>query len=74
MKRTKQQKPKLSTQMKRRAANSKPIEMKEYEGSDQVVSTGSTLLDLAISGEVPGGGIPVEFSFEIFYLSGRENK
>lgn len=71
MKRTKQQKPKLSTQMKRRAANSKPIEMKEYEGSDQVVSTGSTLLDLAISGgRFRGGGIPCGILVEIFGPSG----
>lgn len=71
MKRTKKVETKLSTQLKRRSANSTPAETKEYEGSDQVVSTGSTLLDLAISGgRFRGGGIPCGILVEIFGPSG----
>lgn len=71
MKRTKEAEVKLSTQMKRRAASSQPAETREYEGSEQVVSTGSTLLDLAISGgRFRGGGIPCGILVEIFGPSG----
>ncbi len=55
--------------MNRRNRNKK---MSEYDGSDvTVVSTGSTLLDLAISGgRFPQGGIPVGILVEIFGPSG----
>ena len=48
------------------------IEIKSYEGDFSVVlSTGSTLLDLAISGgKVRGGGIPSGIMVEIFGPSG----
>lgn len=57
----------LSSQMKKKA-NSTSKKKKEYEGNDEmVVSTGSTLLDLAISGgRVRGGGIPAGIFVEIF--------
>lgn len=57
----------LSTQMKRRVAE-KPKEEKENEGNfDTVISTGSTLLDLAISGgRIHGGGIPGGILVEVF--------
>lgn len=43
----------------------------EFDGSDRVVSTGSTLLDLAISGgRFAEGGIPSGILVEIFGLSG----
>jgi protein RecA len=49
----------LGSQAKRHATT-KPTRRKEYEGdTENVLSTGSTLLDLAISGgRVRGGGIP----------------
>jgi len=49
----------LGSQAKRHATM-KPTRRKEYEGdTENVLSTGSTLLDLAISGGcVRGGGIP----------------
>lgn len=44
---------------------------KEYDGNDFFVSTGSTLLDLAISGgRVRGGGVPGGILVEIFGPSG----
>ncbi len=49
------------------------VELKEpaYEGSDMVVSTGSTLLDLAISGgRFEQGGIPSGIMVEIFGPAG----
>lgn len=64
-------KEKLSNQMKRRTA--KPTEKKEaFEGNkDLMISTGSTLLDLAISGlEVRGGGLPSGILVEVFGPSG----
>ena len=59
------------SQMVRKHA-SQPIKSRpEYEGSDMVVSTGSTLLDLAISGgRFKGGGIPMGIFVEIFGPSG----
>lgn len=43
----------------------------EYDGSETVISTGSTLLDLAISGgRFPQGGIPTGILVEIFGPSG----
>lgn len=62
---------KISEQVK--ASAEKPIQKrKEYEGNDELfVSTGSTLLDLAISGgRVRGGGIPAGILVEIFGPSG----
>lgn len=63
---------KLSTQVKRRI--NKPIikKKKEYDGDiGFVISTGSTLLDLAISGgRVRGGGLPAGILVEIFGPSG----
>ena len=70
--RTKKVKP--SEQVKRKVANGKASipEEKEYEGDfSQVVSTGSTLLDLEISGRsIRGGGIPRGIMIEIFGPSG----
>ena len=63
MERTKQ---KLSTQIKQ---HSKKLikEKLKYEGSENVISTGSTLLDLAISGgRFRKGGIPFGILVEIF--------
>ena len=70
MKRTKTTEP-LSKQMKKKAA--RPAEKKkDYEGNAEImISTGSTLLDLAISGgRVRGGGIPAGILVEIFGPSG----
>jgi RecA/RadA recombinase len=61
----------LGTQMKESA--NKPIkEKREYDGDTSImISTGSTLLDLAISGgRVRGGGIPGGILVEIFGPSG----
>lgn len=66
MKRTK--KPaSLSEQMKRKVARPS-VKKPEYDGDPTVmISTGSTLLDLAISGgRVRGGGIPAGILVEIF--------
>lgn len=66
--------PNISEQVKQRA--SQPIEdespVLDYDGDiTQVVSTGSTLLDLAISGgRVRGGGIPLGIIVEVFGPSG----
>ena len=70
MKRTKtpiKSEEKLSDQMKRHAA--KPVAKRpEYEGNaETIISTGSTLLDLAISGgRIKGGGIPGGILIEVF--------
>lgn len=58
----------LSTQMKRKSLQPVIEEKKEYDGDfGNVISTGSTLLDLAISGgRVRGGGIPGGVFVEIF--------
>jgi recombination protein RecA len=57
----------LSTQMKRHIAI-KPTKKAEYDGNTEtMISTGSTLLDLAISGgRVRGGGIPGGIFVEVF--------
>jgi recombination protein RecA len=68
MQRTKVQEP-LSKQMRRKVSNSKPEESeKEYDGDfGTVISTGSTLLDLEISGgRVKGGGLCGGMFVEIF--------
>lgn len=61
----------LSTQMKKKVI-SKQSEKKEYDGDfGTIISTGSTLLDLAISGgRVTGGGIPGGILVEAFGPSG----
>lgn len=67
MKRTKKTVSALSKQMKSKAK--KPVrKQQEYEGSaDNMISTGSTLLDLAISGgRKRGGGIPAGILVEAF--------
>lgn len=64
-------KEKISTQLKKRAQTSvKPTS--EYEGDfGTVISTGSTLLDLAISGgRIHGGGLPGGILVEVFGPSG----
>ena len=60
----------LSSQMVRKT--SKPVpDKKIYDGTETFISTGSTLLDLAISGgRVRGGGIPGGILVEIFGPSG----
>lgn len=65
MKRT--EKPSLSEQVKLHSTK-KPAKSTTYEGNfDQMISTGSTLLDLAISGgRQRGGGIPGGILTEIF--------
>lgn len=72
MKRTEKKKKKstlsaLSGQMKKKAGKKTKTE-KEYEGNTELmVSTGSTLLDLAISGgRIRGGGIPTGIFVEAF--------
>lgn len=70
MKRTK--KPvSLSEQMKQKVARSS-VKKPEYDGdTTTMISTGSTLLDLAISGgRIRGGGIPAGILVEIFGPSG----
>lgn len=62
----------LSNQMKRRVNADTPVK-KEYDGefTGHNISTGSTLLDLAISGgRVRGGGLPGGVLVEIFGPSG----
>lgn len=60
----------LAQQMKRHAETPVP-EISKYDGSETVISTGSTLLDLAISGgRFRGGGIPTGIFVEIFGPSG----
>lgn len=58
----------LSKQVKQKVENPVPKETKEYDGDfGTVISTGSTLLDLAISGgRVRGGGIPGGIFVEAF--------
>lgn len=71
MERTKKAEP-LSAQVKRKVQNNKIQEEKQPDGNfNQVISTGSTLLDLAISGGIKrGGGIPGGVVVEIFGPSG----
>lgn len=66
MKRTKKS-PSLADQVKRKVSRPS-VEKPEYDGdTTTVISTGSTLLDLAISGgRVRGGGIPAGILIEIF--------
>ena len=76
MKRTKKKdKSNLAKQMIRRAEDAKgtqPKSVKKYDGNlKTVINTGSTLLDLAISGgRIRGGGIPAGILVEIFGPSG----
>lgn len=58
----------LASQLKTRATSKKVKATSEYEGdTSRMISTGSTLLDLAISGgRVRGGGIPSGILVEIF--------
>lgn len=61
---------KLSEQLEERLAK-EPERKPEYDGSNVTVSTGSTLLDLAISGgRFREGGIPLGILVEIFGPSG----
>ena len=63
---------KLSTQIRRRV-HVKPVGEQEYDGffPGNNISTGSTLLDLAISGgRVRGGGLPAGILVEIYGPSG----
>jgi len=71
MKRTKKPISKLSDQMKRKASQSS-VKKSEYDGDTvEMISTGSTLLDLAISGgRIRGGGLPRGILVEIFGPSG----
>jgi len=68
MERTKQEEQPLSTQIRNKVKYPKVTEEKEYKGDfTQTISTGSTLLDLAISGGVKrGGGIPGGIFVEVF--------
>src|SRR5574343_1146298 len=71
MKRIRKSEPDLNEQIKRHATT--PAKKKrKYDGNmANVISTGSTLLDLAISGgRVRGGGIPGGILVEIFGPSG----
>jgi RecA/RadA recombinase len=73
MVRTKKPETPLSEQLKRRILGTKETEKKlEYDGDfGTIISTGSTLLDLAISGgRVRGGGVPGGILVEIFGPSG----
>lgn len=67
MQRTKKTKTKLSSQIKK-SVNKKPKKKQEYDGSTEaIVSTGSLLLDLAITGgRIRGGGIPSGILVEAF--------
>jgi len=71
MQRTKKTTKKISEQIKEHV-NESAQEKKEYDGDlNQIISTGSTLLDLAISGSrIKGGGIPSGILVEIFGPSG----
>jgi len=72
MERTKNAEIPLSTQMKRKVLNPVIDEKKDYDGDfGTIISTGSTLLDLAISGgRVRGGGLPGGILVEAFGPSG----
>lgn len=61
----------LSSQMKKRVSAEVP-QIEEYSGDfGHIISTGSTLLDLSISGDrIHGGGIPSGILVEIFGPSG----
>jgi RecA/RadA recombinase len=65
-----EQKAKLTRQIENKKKRSLP-ERKKYQGTETFISTGSTLLDLAISGgRIRGGGIPGGILVEIFGPSG----
>lgn len=67
IRRTKKPKKSLVKQLKARKRAKPEVEDKQYEGNDQVITTGSTLLDLAISGgRFEAGGIPSGILVEIF--------
>lgn len=63
---------KLSSQVKSRINKPNPVKKAKYEGDTELmISTGSTLLDLAISGgRVRGGGVPSGILVEVFGPSG----
>jgi protein RecA len=64
------QKGSIKQQVKKKASNDKKQNRQEYD-TDKIISTGSTLLDLAISGGViRGGGLPPGIFVEIFGSSG----
>ena len=72
MKRTRSTK-KLSAQVEKKHATDRKrkTDSSVYEGTDKAISTGSTLLDLAISGgRFAEGGIPTGILVEIFGPSG----
>ena len=71
MKRTKTT-AKLSSQIKKHSERPKIASKKEFDGNlETIISTGSTLLDLAISGgRIRGGGVPGGILVEIFGPSG----
>jgi len=63
--------PKLSEQLEQKHSRARKQQEIEYDGTSTVVSTGSTLLDLAISGgRFRAGGIPTGILVEIFGPSG----
>ena len=72
MQRTKHRSEKLSAQIEKKQSHTQGrTPLPEYDGGDQVVSTGSTLLDLAISGgRFKEGGVPLGILVEIFGPSG----
>ena len=71
MKRTKKEPEKLSEQISRAVSKRSSPTTPQYDGSSRVVSTGSTLLDLAISGgRFREGGIPTGILVEVFGPSG----
>ena len=72
MKRTRKATPAVVNQIREKSKTPKVKENKEYDGNTEImVSTGSTLLDLAISGgRVRGGGIPGGILVEAFGPSG----
>ena len=70
-KRVRKSQKKLSQQIKEKHAKKSKHKTPKYDGMDNVVSTGSTLLDLAISGgRFREGGIPLGILVEIFGPSG----
>ncbi len=72
MKRTKKApKEKLSNQIERKINTPSMPTTPQYDGTSRIISTGSTLLDLAISGgRFKEGGIPTGILVEIFGPSG----
>ena len=73
VKQPEKEKQKLSAQMEKKISNPEIPKTKDgYEGSGvKIISTGSTLLDLAISGgRFKKGGIPIGILVEIFGPSG----